>query len=95
MRSSSCGLRLGFCVFWISTVVGVDLADLRAQLTHDLHLQRYINDLGHVFKTNRPSASRAAGTIATAAFFAPEMVTSPFSVLPPLITYFVNLPTPH
>ena len=32
---------------------GVDLADLRAQLTHDLHLQRYINDLGHVFKTNR------------------------------------------
>ena len=32
---------------------GVDLADLRAQLTHDLHLQCYINDLGHVFKTNR------------------------------------------
>ena len=31
----------------------------------------------------------------SAAFFAPEMVTSPFSVLPPLITYFVNLPTPH
>ena len=33
------------------------------------------------------AASSAAGTIATAAFFAPEMVTSPFSILPPLITY--------
>ena len=32
---------------------GVDLTDLRAQFAHDLHLQRYVNDLGHIFKTNR------------------------------------------
>ena len=37
-----------------------------------------------------PSASSAAGTIATAAFFAPEIVTSPLSVLPPLMTYLVK-----
>ena len=36
-------------------------------------------------------ASSAAGTIATAAFFAPEIVTSPLSVLPPLITYLVKI----
>ncbi len=31
----------------------VDKADLRAQLAHDLQLQRYVNDLGHIFNTDR------------------------------------------
>ena len=46
--------------------------------------------LGTFSMRTGPSASSAAGTIATAAFFAPEMVTSPLSVLPPLMTYFVK-----
>jgi hypothetical protein len=33
---------------------------------------------------------RAAGRIATAAFFAPLIVTSPFKETPPLITYLAK-----
>lgn len=40
-----------------------------------------------------PSTIRAAGIIATAAFFAPLISTSPCSVVAPLITYFSNIST--
>ena len=37
-----------------------------------------------------PETSNVAGRMATTAFFAPEMTTSPFSGVPPMISYFAK-----
>ena len=45
--------------------------------------------------TQTSCASTAAGMIATAAFFAPLISTSPWRVFPPLITYFSKVFSPY
>ena len=69
--------------------VAIDCTDVGTQLFQNLQTQRHIGDLGNIFNA-APSTISAAGMIATAAFFAPLIFTSPNRGEPPCITYFVK-----
>ena len=59
-------------------------------------LQEILTSLiyGKLLIVQIPSTNNAAGSIATAAFFAPLIVTSPDRRVPPLITNFSKYITP-
>ncbi|MFQ9846799.1 MAG: hypothetical protein ACLRXC_07920 [[Clostridium] leptum] len=59
-----------------------------AQLLQDLQGDIYIVDVWDILKTQGSSANKTAGIIATAAFFAPLMTTSPSKRLGPSMKNF-------
>ena len=73
--------------------VAVDGADGRAKLLQNLQNRGNVGDLGMFSMRQTPSTRMAAGIMATAAFFAPLISTSPNRGLPPCTMYFVNVLT--
>lgn len=63
--------------------VAVDGTDVGTQLFQNAQTERHVGNLGNILNAANPSTRRAAGMMATAAFFAPLMVTSPISGRPP------------
>ena len=79
-----------FVIFLVSIVISFGLfqvifAPRPASISHDFFTSLM---LGRFYIVHIPSIKSVAGKIATAAFFAPLIVTSPFKGVPPVMTNF-------